>query len=104
MNELLKKGFYLGLGAGAMVKESLEKTMDEASQRGQEMSGDGSQMAKDVLNEMGEQLDALASKGEAAFGEQLSEAGIVTRAELDEVLSRLTEIEAKLALLEGKIS
>ena len=104
MNELLKKGFYLGLGAGAILKESLEKTMNDATQRGQEMTGDGAQMAKDVLNEMGDQLDTLAAKGEAAFGEQLAEAGIATKEDLDELNTRLAAIEAKLATLESKLS
>ena len=93
MNDLLKKGFYLGLGAAVSGKEKFEKMVNEMVKRG-EMSPS---QAKSVMNEWiskGESYDKeWGSQAKAKMQDRMKELGFVSREEYEVLESRVKRLE-----------
>ena len=102
MNDLLKKGFYLGLGAGAMLKESIERAAEEMSKRGENAEQESRRIGQDMLKEISKQLDMLQTKGSEAFEKQVVDAGLVNREEFEKLAKRLTKLEKAVKQLKDK--
>ncbi|RSD26120.1 phasin family protein [Mesobacillus subterraneus] len=99
MNDFLKSGFLLGLGAAVTGKEKLEETIMKLIEK-----GNMSQAEADTL------FDDFFRKGEEKSGEwnedfmkmvknQLKEYGFVTREELETVQAQLTLLKEEIANL-----
>lgn len=102
MNELLKKGFFIGLGASALIKESFDRAAREFSKRGEQASEETSQVAKDFLREVQRQLDAVSEKGAKEFERQAADAGIATREDIERLEQRIASLERKLAAMRAQ--
>jgi polyhydroxyalkanoate synthesis regulator phasin len=102
MNETIKKGFYLGLGAGAMLKEAMERTVQEMGKRGEEMTKEGDKFGKDFMNEIQRQVDDIASKGQDELEKRLDDAGVASKKDFEKLLARITVLETRVADLESK--
>lgn len=57
MNDLLKKGFLLGLGVAITSKEKVENYVDELVNKGQIAPGEAKQMIQELI-EKGEQTES----------------------------------------------
>ncbi|MCA1020857.1 phasin family protein [Halobacillus litoralis] len=97
MNDLLKKGFHLGLGAAVSGKEKFEKLVNDMVRRG-EISPS---QAKSVVNE---RMQAWMAKGQskdqewneqmkAKFQDQMNELGFVSREEYEKLEARIQRLE-----------
>ncbi|MBT2681095.1 hypothetical protein J7E38_19060 [Bacillus sp. ISL-35] len=99
MNNFLKSGFLLGLGAAVAGKEKVDETIMKLVEK-----GNMTQTEADTI------FDDLFKKGESKSGEwndefkkmarsQLSEWGFVTKEELDVVQAQLVLLKEEVSLL-----
>lgn len=96
MNDLIKKGFYLGLGTALASKEKAEKYMKEFIKSSELAPGEAkkfidelTEKGRDKQEEWGEQI----RQGAASSLKQL---GFVTKNDLQELVERLERLENKL--------
>ncbi len=93
MRELLRQGFYLGLGAAVSGKEKFESIVNDMAARG-DMSPEE---AKDMLNtwvSKGEQVNGeWNDRSQAKAKEQLKKLGFVTREEYERLEERIKMLE-----------
>src|SRR5699024_255684 len=95
MNETLKKGFLLGLGAAVSGKEQLDSKLNELVEK-KELT---QEQAKTVLNEYEEKGEQKSEQWNTKQFEQtkkiVKDMGIATKDDIDELRARLTELEEK---------
>lgn len=102
MNELLKKGFFIGLGASALIKESFDRAANEFAKRGEQASEQTGQVARDFLREVQRQLDSMSEKGAKEFERQAADAGIATREDIERLEQRVAALERKIAAMRAQ--
>ncbi|MFC5714274.1 phasin family protein [Thalassorhabdus alkalitolerans] len=97
MNELLKKGFFLGLGAAVTGKEKVQTYLDDLVSKGQI-----------TPKEADEWMDEMVTKGKSTEAEWSSQAkdrmqdsfkdmGVATQKDINELKEQLAAIELQLA-------
>lgn len=95
MSDLLKKGFFIGLGAAMSSKEKFDKVVDEMLAKGQVSPGE----AKDMVNqfkEKGEQKNQeWSAQSEQYFKDMIKDLGFVTREEYEALEQRIQKLEEK---------
>ncbi|MFD2922844.1 phasin family protein [Halobacillus naozhouensis] len=93
MRELLKQGFYLGLGAAASGKEKFESVVNDMAARGDVSPSE----AKDMLNSWvskGEQVNSeWNERSQAKAKEQIKKMGFVPREEYERLEERVKILE-----------
>lgn len=97
MIDLFKKVFYLGLGAGVMARENAERTMNEMSDRGQEVMDEMRKASEEAMDEVKAELEKMQASGAEEFQRFADQAGLVTKADIKALDERLARIEALLA-------
>ncbi|HLR67286.1 phasin family protein [Virgibacillus alimentarius] len=95
MNETLKKGFLLGLGAAVSGKEKLDSKLKELVEKNELTQ----EQAKSVLNDFVEKGEQKSEEWNTKQFEQtkkiVKDMGIATKDDIDELRARLTELEEK---------
>lgn len=102
MADLLKKGFFLGLGAGAMIKEAFDRTASEFSKRGESSAEGTSRAAREFMDELKRQFDAVSAKGAKEFERQAADVGLATKQDIERLELRIASLERKLAGLKAE--
>jgi polyhydroxyalkanoate synthesis regulator phasin len=107
VREAIERTIILSVGAASLTRERAEAVVDDFVRRG-ELAGDEARGIVDrvmarVRGE-GAQGSGLLDRLEVGMRGALREVGVVTRAELEDVLLRMAEIEHRLRLLEGPTS
>ncbi|MFC7393764.1 phasin family protein [Scopulibacillus cellulosilyticus] len=96
MNELLKKGFFLGLGAAVASKERVEKYVNDLVEK-KEIAP---QEAKGILSELQEKGKGKQNEWNEQFRKEitssLKQIGFVSREDMNEMNERLEALERKL--------
>ncbi|MBM7551833.1 phasin family protein [Thalassobacillus pellis] len=101
MSDLLKKGFYVGLGAALSGKEKAEKMLDELVKRGDVSPSQAREMFKEFA-EKGQEKDAeWNEQGKAKMKERVKDLGFVTKDEYEILEARVVRLE-KLLKDEGQ--
>ncbi|MGE8206502.1 phasin family protein [Heyndrickxia sp. NPDC080065] len=99
MNELIKKGFYLGLGAALASKEKAEKYVRDFVTNGDLAPEE----AKKLLVELGEKGKEKQEEWSKQFQQGVSESfkqlGFVTVEEFEDTKQQLNRLEEKLDAL-----
>jgi len=95
VSDLLKKGFFIGLGAAMSSKEKFDKVVDEMIAKGQVSPGE----AKDMMNqfkEKGEQKNQeWSAQSEQYIKDMIKDLGFVTKEEYDALEKRIQKLEEK---------
>ncbi len=95
MSDLLKKGFFIGLGAAMSSKEKFDKVVDEMVAKGQVSPGE----AKDMMNEFKEKGEKKnqewSAQSEEYIKNMIKDLGFVTKEEYEKLESRIEKLEAK---------
>lgn len=99
MTDLLKKGFFLGLGAGAMIKEAFDRTANEFTRRGESTAEGTSQAAREFMDELRRQFDAVSAKGAKEFERQAADVGLATKEDVERLEQRIASLERKIAAM-----
>jgi len=95
VSDLLKKGFFIGLGAAMSSKEKFDKVVDEMVAKGQVSPGE----AKDMMNEFKEKGEKKnqewSAQSEEYIKNMIKDLGFVTKEEYEKLESRIEKLEAK---------
>ncbi|MBM7681356.1 polyhydroxyalkanoate synthesis regulator phasin [Pullulanibacillus pueri] len=101
MNELIKKGFYLGLGATIASKEKAEKYIKDFVKNGELAP----QEARKMLEELSEKGRGKQEDWSDNFREEIQTSfkklGFVTQEEFNELKEQVKVLEEKLENLKG---
>jgi polyhydroxyalkanoate synthesis regulator phasin len=96
MVELLKKGFFIGLGALALTKETAEKIVDDILAK-EKKSRDEKDELVDTLLKKGKEIEAEVDR---RINEQVKKTmknlGIPTEAEIKKLNKRIQALEDKI--------
>jgi polyhydroxyalkanoate synthesis regulator phasin len=103
VREAIERTIVLSVGAASLTRERAEAIVGDFVRRGELASDEARQMVDRLMTRVrgeGPQGSGLIDRLEGGMRGALREVGIVTRAEMDDVLLRLAEIEHRLKLLE----
>lgn len=96
MNDVLKKGFLLGLGAAVTSKEKFESKVKQLVDKNELTQ----EQAKAVLQQFIEKGETKKGEWQAQQYEQMKkfaqEIGLATKEDINELRARITELESKL--------
>ncbi|SHH57955.1 phasin family protein [Virgibacillus chiguensis] len=96
MNDLLKKGFLLGLGAAVTSKEKFESRMKQLVEKNELTQ----EQAKTLLKQFVDKGEAKKGEWQARQNEQTqklaNDIGIATKEEVEELRNRVAVLENKI--------
>jgi len=96
MNEYLKKGFLLGLGAAVSGKEKLEQKLNDLVSRN-ELSREEAKTVMQNFVEKGEmKTDEWNVKQQEQAQKVAKDLGLATKEDINELQARMTQLEDKL--------
>ncbi|MCP3027513.1 phasin family protein [Halobacillus sp. A5] len=90
---LLRKGFYLGLGAAISGKEKFEKVLNEMVSKGEVSPKEAREMMNSWVAKGEEKNSEWNEQAQARMQEHVKELGFVTREEYELLEARLTRLE-----------
>ncbi|APC49798.1 phasin family protein [Virgibacillus halodenitrificans] len=96
MNELLKKGFLLGLGAAVTSKEKFDQKLKELVDKN-ELTQDEARTVLQSFTDKGEmKKDEWSAKQFEQTQKMAKDLGLATKEDINELRARITELEEKL--------
>lgn len=93
---LIKKAFYLGLGALSITKEKAERLIDELEEKGEMSKEEGKEFLEEVIKKGEEQKNEIHAMISESIAEFKNDFGAVSRAEFKALEERIKRIEEKL--------
>lgn len=99
MNDFLKKGFWLGIGAAITSKEKLEENINRLVQKGMMTRTEADSLFNDFLKKGEEKSESWNEEFRKTIKIQLKEFGFVTTEELDSLQSQITLLQEEIKLL-----
>ena len=97
MFEHSRKAILLGLGALELTREKVESFVDELVKRGEASAKEKAGLVDELLKAAEEEEKKAMEKISSALREVISELGLVTKEDLQEIERRLARIEGRLA-------
>lgn len=95
--ETFKKILYTGIGAAVLSKEKMEKWASEFGDKAKNSEETGRRFMEEFEEESKKAGSELKDNIKHYIHEALEKAGLATKAEVDELKTRIAELEAKLA-------
>lgn len=93
MSDLLKKGFYLGLGAAASGKEKFEKMVNDMVKKGEVTPSQAKSMINSWINK-GESVDKdWSGYAKAKMQDRMKDLGFVSREDYELLEARIQRLE-----------
>lgn len=102
--DIIKKAMLMGLGLISLTKEKAEIFADELIKRGELAKEEKSKMVDKMLEEAEKQKEEFTGKVKETFQKLITDIGLVTQKEIEEILKKQEELEKKLAEIEKKLS
>lgn len=99
MNDLLKKGFFLGLGIAAASKEKVEKYVRELVKKGKLTPREAEDLITTFIKKGEETEEKWDEKRKETIRKALSEYDIATKEELKNLEERVLKLELELRTL-----
>ncbi|MBP1720225.1 MAG: hypothetical protein H6Q43_3663 [Deltaproteobacteria bacterium] len=96
MLEFLKKTLWIGAGLAAMTAEKIEETVKEIVKRGDITEKEGKELVDDLIEKSKKAKRDLGERIENAVQETLQRLKIPSRREVDELKSRIEQLEKAL--------
>ncbi len=93
MDNVFKNGFLFGLGAGLLIKDGLEDSVEELLAKGKEKAEGFSDRGDKFAEQLKGYLNDLEIRGKDEVESALNELGLVSRREFDALLARVEQIE-----------
>jgi polyhydroxyalkanoate synthesis regulator phasin len=93
MLDLIKKGIYLGIGAASVTKEKVEALIDELIEKGQLKQDEKSHTMQEILDRLEQEEQKLTGKIKQTVEKVISETGIPTQKDLEEIKQKLSKLE-----------
>ncbi len=96
VNEVLKKGFLLGIGAAVTSKEKLDQRLKALVDKN-ELSQDEARSVMQTYMDKGEmKKDEWSAKQYEQTQKMAKDLGLATKEDINELRARITELETKL--------
>jgi polyhydroxyalkanoate synthesis regulator phasin len=99
---VLKEILYAGLGLVTITREKAEELVSELVKRGELSSEEGKDALNNIANRMQDEKDKLKQRIQDQVENIISSMNLVRRSELDVVIKRLEELEAKYNIINNK--
>ena len=96
MIELLRKGFFIGLGALALTKESAEKFVDELLKKGGSAKDNKDELVNNLLEKAKEIEVEIDRRVKEQVEKTLKNLGIPTEAEMKKINRKIKDLENKI--------
>ncbi len=96
MIELLRKGFFIGLGALALTKESAEKFVDELLQKGGSTKDKKDELVNNLMQKSKEIEVEIDRRVKQQVEKTLKNLGIPTVAEIKKINKKIKDLENKI--------
>ncbi|MEN6462508.1 MAG: hypothetical protein ABFC94_14225 [Syntrophomonas sp.] len=93
---LMKKAFYLGLGAISLTKERAEKTINEMAEKGEMNKDEAKQFVDEIIQKGEEQKKEIRHIISEEIDEWRKDFGVVSRGEFEALEARIKKLEEKL--------
>lgn len=96
MNDFLKKGFLLGLGAAVSGKEKLESKLKELVEENELTQEQAKTVMRNFVEKGEMKKDEWNVKQQDQTKKMVEDMGVATKEDINELRARITELEAKL--------
>ncbi len=95
--KILRKALLFGLGATMFTKEKVEEAVDTLIKRGELAQEERNKAIEELLQRAEEERKTLVDTVTQTVQSVVSQMGIATKKDVDELAARLAAVEAKLA-------
>ncbi|PSL50548.1 polyhydroxyalkanoate synthesis regulator phasin [Salsuginibacillus halophilus] len=96
MNDVLKKGFFLGIGAAAAGREKVEQYVNDLVYKGRLTPKEAEEWVEMMVAKGEETEQEWTEANRERLQEMLKDAGFATQKEVSQLETRIAELEAKL--------
>lgn len=97
--DIIRKAMLLGIGVLSLTKDKAEEVVDDLVKRGEVASGDRFRAVDSLLREADRQQEEFTRRVAASVQKVLTEMGLPSRKDLDEISLRLKDLDTKLSAL-----
>jgi polyhydroxyalkanoate synthesis regulator phasin len=104
MLELLKKGFYTGLGVALITKEKAEELAKELVKKGELSEKEGKGFVEEILEKSKEAEQEFEKKTEILVNNAIKKTDVPSKKEFTAITRRLAKLEGKIEELKKKIA
>lgn len=101
---MLKEVLLAGVGAVYLTKEKADKIAQELIKRGELAKEDRSDFIAKLMDDMDKQKARMKERFKEEFNSMVKEANLITRDDYDELLTKINELNVKIAQLENKLN
>ncbi len=102
MRNFMESGFLIGLGAGLLVKDSVEGSLEDLMSRGKREMAEAQGRKETFLKQIIEQFDDLNIRGKTEASSALKAAGLTPYEEFEALQRRVEALEKALAHATGQ--
>lgn len=102
MASLLEKGIYTTLGMFLFMQEKAGEAINDLIDRGRLAPEEGRRFMEDLNRRVERESKEIRTKIDEVIEDSLRDAGLITKADINQIKFSLSEIEDRLTLLEGK--
>lgn len=95
--DIIKKAMLLGLGVISLTKEKAEELVDDLIKRGEVTREERFKIVDKLLKEAEKQEEELFGKISETVQKVITDLGLPTKKDLDEISKRLEEIEKRIS-------
>lgn len=95
--DMMKKALYLGLGIFSVSREKAEKLVNDLIEKGEVNREEAGQVIEDLIKKGEEEKEAIRNLVKDEVGGFKKDFSMVSRTELDQLKTRLEELEKKLS-------
>jgi len=96
MNDFLKKGFLLGLGAAVSGKEKLESKLKELVEENELTQEQAKTVMRNFVEKGETKTEEWGVKQQEQTKKMVEDLGVATKEDINELRARLTELEEKI--------
>ena len=104
MLELLKKGFYTGLGLALITKEKAEELAKELVKKGELSEKEGKGFVEEILKKSKEAEQEFEKKAETLVHNAIKKIDVPSKKEFIAITQRMAKLEGKIEELKKKIA
>lgn len=96
MNDFLKKGFLLGLGAAVSGKEKLESKLKELVEENELTQEQAKTVMRNFVEKGETKTEEWGVKQQEQTKKMVEDLGVATKEDINELRARITELEEKI--------
>lgn len=101
IRDLIERTFLIGVGAAAFTKDRIQELVEEFVRRGELSSDEGREMVDSLVARSRVEARSAMKRADSSLQGALRDFGVTTRRELEDLETRVRQVEHRLALLEA---